>query len=164
MKKQSPEKSKKRTSIESLRKEKASTIRVYQQFFLRIQQAHSSDEQIAESLGTDTETLNLLRKDPKYSSLLDKIKTLTTDGLAALMRASGTEIRKSANLMRLREKLIIFSAEMEETLEEWHKTHADLDKAVSGEGKRLILQNTLLKKVEVDSAKNLNINNILLVS
>jgi len=160
MKKGSPEKSRKRTSIEALRKEKASTIRVYQQFFLRIQQAHSSNEQIAESLGTDMKTLNLLRKDPKYNSLLDKIKTLTTDGLAALMRASGTEIRKSANLMRLREKLIIFSAEMEETLEEWHKTHADLDKAVRGEGKRLILQNTLLKKVEVDSAKNLNINAI----
>ena len=157
MKKKSLEKSKKRTSVEALRSEKSSTIWIYQQFFQKIQLDHSSYEKIAESLGTDTETLDLLRKDPKYASLLDKIQTLTTDGLAALMRARGTEIRKSANLTRLREQLLIFSAEMEEKLDEWKKTHADLDKAVRGEGKRLILQNTLLKKVEVDSAKNLNI-------
>ncbi len=155
MKKKSLEKTRKRTSVDALRNQKSSTIRVYQQFFLRIQQAHSSPEKIAESLGTDTETLDLLRKDPKYNSLLDKIQTLTTDGLAALMRASGTEIRKT-NLRGVREKLIRFSAEMKETLEEWRATHRNLDKAVRGEGKRLILQNALLKKVEVESAGKLN--------
>lgn len=156
MKKKSLGKTRKRTNVEALRDEKATTVRVYQEFFRKIQRDHSSYEKIAESLGTDTETLDLLRKDPKYNSLLDKIQTLTRDGLAAL-RASGTEIRKTANLRRLREKLIIFSAEMEETLEEWYTAHASLSKAVKGEGKRLILQNTLLKKVEVDSANKLDI-------
>lgn len=160
MKKKSPEKTRKRTSVEALRKEKATTVRVYQEFFRKIQGDHSSYEKIAESLGTDTETLDLLRKDPKYNSLLDKIQTLTTDGLAALMRASGTETRKSANLRRLREKFIIFSAKMEDTLEEWYTTHRYLSKAVNGEIDRLKLRNTLLKKVEVDSADKLNTETI----
>jgi hypothetical protein len=155
MKKKSAEKTRKRTSVEALRNEKSTTIITYIDF-QELRRGHSSDKDIAESLGTDTATLDLLRKDPKYKSLLDKIQTLTTDGLIVLMQVIGTKIRKSANLTRLREKLDGFKTEMKEILEEWYTAHADLNKAVKGEGKRLILQNTLLKKVEVDSANKLD--------
>ncbi len=135
-------------------------IRKYKKFHL-IQEEYSSDKNIAKALNTDMETFNLVANNPKYRSLLNKVKTLTTNGLAALMRTIGTEIKKDANLVslsRLRKKLDKLKSELSETLEKWYKTHANLDRTLEGEKKRLELQDMLLEKVGVDRAKDLDID------
>jgi len=159
MKKKSPEKSR-RATTEDLKTKKSSLVQKYKKFHL-IQQEYASNENIAKALDTDIKTFNLVANNPKYKPLLGKIKTLTTNGLAALMRTIGTEIKKDANLVslsRLRKKLDNLKTELSETLEKWYTTHANLDRALEGEKKRLELQHTLSEKVEVDSAKDLDIN------
>lgn len=124
--------------LKSLKTQKTSLTKDYKKFE-DIKDRYTTKEGLTKALGITKDLWKKIEKKPKFNVIVDKIKSLTFNGLSALIAIEGITISRRTNLINIKRKLKGFKRKLQSTYKNWVTKHGELVRIVDIERKRLEL-------------------------